>query len=41
MKSQSLLSLSACLLAALAVPLNAAAQETSAQQRTPNRPATP
>jgi hypothetical protein len=31
MKSQSLLSLSACLLAALAVPLNTVAQETSAR----------
>ena len=32
MQSQSLLSLAACLLTALAVPLNAGAQETSAQQ---------
>jgi probable HAF family extracellular repeat protein len=38
MKSQSLLSLSACLLAALAVPLNAAAQEPSAQP-SPSQPA--
>jgi probable HAF family extracellular repeat protein len=35
MRFQSLLSLSACLLAALAVPLHAAAQKTSTQQRTP------
>jgi probable HAF family extracellular repeat protein len=35
MRFQSLLSLSAWLLAALAVPLHAAAQETSTQQRTP------
>jgi hypothetical protein len=39
MKFQSLLSLSAWLLAVLAVPLTAAAQDT--QQRTPQLPTTP